>query len=97
MKLHHTIPYFLSLCNIGSLMVFEKYSLAIYAKCTKERDPQVCLLGAGIQCKYKSPCLSKTAGYDVKADCEHKEVVDKCNLPKKRKCGKKRSRRYVMP
>merc|ERR1711957_527185 len=44
-----------------------------------------------LQCKYKNKCLAKTAGYNVTADCKLKEVVEKCSLPKKRKCSKKKN------
>merc|ERR1712238_27872 len=54
----------------------------------KKKNLQVC---GPLQCKYKNPCLAKTAGYNAKADCKPVEVAEKCSLPKKRKCSKKKN------
>ena len=52
----------------------------------KKKKPQVCDV---LKYKYRNPYLTKTTGYNIKADWKPKEVVEKCGLPKKRKCGKK--------
>jgi len=69
--------------------VVEKCSRLKKKKCNK-KEKMLQLCGSSLKCKYKNPCLAKHNGYNSGSECESVEVVEKCSLPKKNNCRKKK-------
>ena len=71
MKLRHMIPFFWSLCDIGSITADEKCNVVQNDRCKKKKDkPYIC--GTDL-CEYPNACFAIKAGYDYRNDCKPKE------------------------